>query len=102
LGRLKRVLLLALVVPLAAGTARAGEDHDEARDLYRSGAILPLERILAEAARAHPGRVLEVELKSRRGRRVYEVELLDERGDVHELRYDAASGELLDARREGD
>lgn len=94
-------LMLGLFVQLAVQTVvQADEDHDQARRLKESGQVLPLEQIIKAAQREHPGRVIEVELESEDGRHVYEVELLDARGEVWELYFDAASGALI--KREKD
>ncbi len=53
-----------------------------------------------DARRLHPGRVLETELQHRGARRVYEIEILDDRGVVWELVYDAGTGELLRSEQE--
>jgi uncharacterized membrane protein YkoI len=84
-----------------AGTAghvaasRADTDHELARSLVESGAILPLETILSRARTTHPGRVLETELEHRRGRYIYELEILDNKGVVWELKYNAKTGNLI-------
>lgn len=90
-------LLLALTAPSLAG---ADGDHDEARRLQASGAILPLAQILAGIRDQYPGRILEAELDWEDERYVYEIEYLGPEGHVWELSIDAASGELLN--READ
>jgi len=59
------------------------------------GDILPLEQILDNARRHRAGRVLETELENRRGELVYEVEILDSKGVVWEMNFDARNGELI-------
>jgi uncharacterized membrane protein YkoI len=88
-----RLRLPTLLLALAALPALAG-GHDEARELREAGEILPLQQILGHLDPA-AGRVLEVELKRRGDRYIYEVEILNDRGEVWEHRYDARSGELL-------
>jgi len=88
-------VLLLLALPAAAGS-----DHDRARRLYQSGEILPLTAILEQAAKLQPGRVLEVDLERSRGRWLYELEILDDHGQVWELKLDAASGELIERKRD--
>jgi len=57
---------------------------------------LSLEAIAARAFDLHPGETLEVERERKRGRDVYDVEILDAGGDtVWKLRFDAVTGELL-------
>jgi uncharacterized membrane protein YkoI len=97
--------LLALLA-LAASTVTAGpwgpegRDHGEARRLRHAGEILPLERLVDDARRLHPGHVLETELKHRGPRYFYEIEILDDSGVVWELLYDARTGELLETEQE--
>ena len=76
------------------------EDHQQARRLKALGEILPLEQILTAAKAEQSGRVIEVELKNKHGRHVYEVELLNTHGEVWELYFDAATGELIKRERE--
>ena len=87
-------LLAALLLPAAV----AGS-HDQARALREAGEILPLQEILQHLD--PPGqRVLEVELERKGDRYVYEMETVDEAGQVWELYFDARSGELLKRERE--
>ncbi len=88
-GWLAGLLCLACVA-----TARA-DDHERIRELVEAGRILPLERILEQARRRLPGRVLETELETRQGRYVYEIEILDRDGHVRELLFDARTGAFL-------
>lgn len=88
-------LLLVLLPP--AWQASAGDiDHDEALELSNAGVILPLQRLIDSAVQRHPGsRLLEAELDEDDGHYRYEVELLGRDGQVRELEFDAASGQLL-------
>lgn len=70
-------------------------EHDHARRLQREGAILPLEQVVSSAQARHAGELLEVELEHKRGRYVYEVEILDPQGRVWEMRFDAHDGTFL-------
>lgn len=94
-------LTLAAAVVLFQGgaTAVAGEDHDEARDLRHAGDIVPLTELLGRSELLGQ-RVLEAELEREHGRLVYELELLDEAGRVHERYYDAVTGLPLKASGE--
>lgn len=85
---------------LAAGIAAADSDHDTARGLREAGEIMPLETILERVRAVHPGHVLEVELEAEHGRRIYEIEILDQRGIVWEMKLDAATGERLETEKE--
>jgi len=75
-------------------------EQEEARNLQQRGDILSLEQILQNARQHHEGRILEAELERERGVYVYEVELLDEQGQVWEMKLDAISGELIKEEQE--
>lgn len=99
------VLLVAIsVAVLIAGfstiSRASDDDHEAARKLLQSGEILPLETILEKARAIQPGQVLEVEFETKRGRYLYELEILDEAGVVYELKLDARNGELVKRERE--
>ncbi|MES9971641.1 MAG: PepSY domain-containing protein [Candidatus Thiodiazotropha sp.] len=91
--------LLAIAVVLS-GLSLAEEGYEEARRLTESGAILSLEEIMPLIQGQQPGRILELELERERGRYLYELELLDERGAVWEFKIDAATGEILERELE--
>lgn len=93
--------LTVLIAASLPAFALAGETHLEARRLVEAGMIRPLDEVMTEISKQHPGRILEVELERRReAGYIYEIELLDEEGNVWELEVDAASGELLNTEPE--
>ncbi|WP_353085041.1 PepSY domain-containing protein [Stenotrophomonas sp.] len=65
--------------------------QDSVRQAVRQGRFVPLERVVADALRRYPGKLIEVELDDGK----YEVEILGPDGVVMELDYDAATGRLL-------
>ncbi len=93
-----------LAAPAWADDARPMDEEMEralqrARELSARGEILPLDAILHRAGVGR-GRLLEVEMKERRGRVFYELELLDEGGRVREIEVDAKSGRIVREERE--
>ena len=74
-------------------SAIADDGSRRAREGVRSGQLVPLERLLEQARREHPGDVLEVELDDGE----YEIEILRDDGRVVELTFDARSGRLLES-----
>lgn len=96
---LRSALFLALytLVPAQAG------EHDAVRRAVEAGEIRPLAEILATVQARHPGRILDVEIdRTRDGRRVYDIELLDADGRKLEISVDAATGAVLDPRSDDD
>lgn len=101
---------LSLVLLLAGAACDRGGDSDDDRGSERAetrpagsipGApILPLNRILAIAAKAAPGEVVRIELESDHGREIYKLRVLTERGRMIELEIDAASGAILEQEAE--
>jgi uncharacterized membrane protein YkoI len=88
------------VGPTTPETVYSTEEFDKVRRLRQSGDILSLEAILARARGNHGGRVLEIELETVGERYVYEVQLVDDKGQIQELWFDAMTGELIMAPRE--
>lgn len=91
---LQTVLLLIFLV---GPNAWADKDYEHARELVKSGEILPLEQLLQQFTNGKSSqlRLLEAELKRKKGRLVYELELVDEQGVVRELLFDAKTGAAL-------
>jgi len=72
----------------------ASDEHDEVRELRTRGDILPLAEILGRPELAGK-RVLEAELERKKGRMVYELEMLESDGQVSKGLFDATTGEAL-------
>lgn len=94
--------ILLLFLALAAGTispatvlADRRSDADAVKEWVREGRVLPLEELLARHRDRIPGRLLDLELEREHGRIVYELEVVDEQGRVHEIYLDAETGEWL-------
>ncbi len=95
--KMMRVALVALAALPVAGAGAS--DHGRARELRERGEIVPLERLIEQAQKAHEGRLIEAELEREGGRYVYELEVVDREGNVWELRYDAETGEPIERAR---
>jgi hypothetical protein len=78
----------------------ATREFDSVRQLQEQGDILPLRAILARARGHRPGRVLDTHLESERDSYVYAIELVDDGGQVWELKLDASTAELLEDHQE--
>jgi uncharacterized membrane protein YkoI len=89
---------MVLLVMLTMGVAQ--DDHERAKRLKDAGEIIPLEQILATVRQDQLGRLLEVELRDKQGRLIYEVAIVDAQGVVWYLHYDARQGTLLRTQKD--
>lgn len=82
-------------------SAHAGDerDHDRARAALQAGEVMPLQKVLDQVQRSHPGQVLEVELEHEDGRWVYELKLLQIGGRLIRLDVDAKTAQVLRSRQ---
>lgn len=96
--------IAALALSLVPHPAAAAEIYGpaEAKALVKQGAILPMKTIVAKAEKLKTGRLLEAGLRKKHGLYVYDVEILDAGGIVWELKFNAATGELLKIEEEKD
>lgn len=93
-------LILTMIASMSRVFAH-DDDHERARRLHQNGVIVPLERIVAKVRAGYPdSKVLEADLKDKEHRLTYEIEIVDKAGVVHELYFDARSGELLRTKQE--
>ena len=88
-------LAIGMLTLFTSLPALADISQATARKLSASGQILPLETIHREAKTIKAGRVLETELESKHGLYIYEIELLDSKGIVWEIKLDAKTGTLM-------
>jgi uncharacterized membrane protein YkoI len=98
-GRLRQLLLVASTASIVAmfgmSNVTAQDDHVLARKLQESGQILSFEKIAEHARAIKAGEILETELELKKGRHIYEVEILDKAGKVWELKLNAKTGALI-------
>jgi uncharacterized membrane protein YkoI len=89
------ISFIAIGLNMAIPFVGAEEGQVTVRKLQESGQILSLEKITKFANAVKPGEILDTELERKKGRYIYEVELLDTKGQVWELKLDAKTGELI-------
>jgi len=70
-------------------------DQDDAIRLKQAGEILPLETILKTARQHHDGKVIGVELEREHNILIYEIKILDDNGELWEIKVNAKDGRLL-------
>ena len=74
-------------------------NDDDGRGLragVSSGVILPLAAILAQIEPEFGARMINANIKKRRGRVIYEIEMITRKGRVLDLDVDAKTGRILD------
>lgn len=96
----KMIVPATMIATLLTGTGFSEETHQRAKRLKEAGDILPLEKIIERAREKYTGTVLETELEEKKGRMIYEIELLERNGVVREMKFDARTGELLKIKEE--
>jgi uncharacterized membrane protein YkoI len=91
------VVLAAAVGALSVSLALADkDDHVEARELLRSGEIVPLSQVLDVVAQRVPGDVIEVELEREDdGTWEYEVKVLSSTGLVRKVKLNARTAVVI-------
>lgn len=91
-------LYLVLVVGTTSVNAFAGSDinYEQIRQLVKQGKILSLDSILQKYPQLMSGRLLDLEVEFEHGMMMYELEFLQQNGDVIEFKIDAANGEILE------
>ena len=89
-----------IILSVLFSTNIFADDHENARKLVQSGQILPLDTILENLKKRTTGRVLEVEIERKKGRLIYEIEIVDEQGVVNEYVFDASTGVFLNEKVE--
>lgn len=89
------VCAVSLFVVINPMRALADIDQATAKKLSASGQVLPLEKIHEKAKTIKAGKVLESELEHKNGQYVYEIELLDDKGIVWEMKLNAKTGQLI-------
>ena len=83
-------------------TGRAKMDERPGRRRLVAEMVHMRHDIVAKARASYPGELVEAELETRGGRRVYEIDVRSVDGTRYELDFDAHTGELIDTRTEQD
>jgi uncharacterized membrane protein YkoI len=103
--RKNTLLLAACAASIATVTAWAADNTTDGRAVETAAQAretLPMEDIIQRARTAQPGEIRKVELEHKRGRLLYEVDVVAENGVKKELKFDAATGELVSNKDDDD
>lgn len=95
LGGLAVLAAGSLMVVAISSSPAAWAGSSDISEMDMTG-LLPLEKVIDRAKALHPGRILEAEVKMLNKQPAYEVEMLDARGKVWEMHFNARTGELLE------
>lgn len=84
-----------------APVVHAAEDYQQARILAEAGVIQHLDDIIMRARRAGmTGQILDIAFHQNRGRYIYVVDIVDDKGVLHEVIFNATNGAVLDVYEE--
>ena len=86
-------LTVAVVVGLVVAQSTYGDDadQDKARAALESGQIRSLDQVLGVARQKWPGEIVKVELEHDDGDWIYQIKILSDQGERHEVEIDAAT-----------
>ncbi|MBI1218266.1 MAG: peptidase [Rhodobacteraceae bacterium] len=87
------IICLALMAPRLVRAD--SDDQDRAREAVEHHEILPLAGILAAVKRSYGSNVVDIEYEDSDGRKIYEFEIVDDKGQVIEVQVDAATGKVI-------
>lgn len=93
--RFLAVATVFIAVAMAISQAIADDDLELARQLRNTESILPLSQILKEIEASYPGTLLDVNLEYEDLKLIYEIEILDSKHVVQEIKVDATTGKIL-------
>jgi hypothetical protein len=80
------------VPPLQEAPGRLIIDHPAAVEAVQDHRALPLDDVLKSVARTYQGQVIDVQLVRAQTALLYEIKMIDRRGTVSLVYYDAATG----------
>lgn len=85
---------------MATPQVMADDEVEQVRKLRNTDSILPLSQILTKIATTHPGTLLDVELEYEGAKFIYEIEILNAKHIVQEVKVDATTGKILTTERD--
>lgn len=78
-----------------AGTMTEGSQQEAALQAVKSDRALPLDKIIALAKQYTSGEIIDAQLVTVRGFLLYDLKVLDAKGDVGDLYFYAVSGKIV-------
>lgn len=100
---LKNFIAMCIFVILCSQLSIAKSEYaqqSELKTLSDTGEIQPLQTILDKLSKYSIERLLEVELERDNNIYIYEIEYLNDKGIVLEIKVDAVSAEVLEIKEE--
>lgn len=97
-----RTLCAAAVALLLAAAPVLAEEigPGAAKEMLARGEILPLKTIVEKAEKLKSGKLLEANLRKKKGVLIYKLEIVGADGVVWELKFDAKTGALIQVEEE--
>jgi uncharacterized membrane protein YkoI len=97
---MKKYLIASLMVAGLSGGAAVALASSGGESVAPGQPILVMEQAVALAKHHGQGTVIEVELKRKGERDIYEAKVADQRGGVREIKIDARTAVLLESQRD--
>lgn len=96
----KYALNIIMLMIVSSHSSFADTDYNRAKQLLDAGEILSLEQILEKISTQTSGHILEVELKTKKQQVLYEIDIVDSKGLVWELKVNAKTGEVIERKQD--
>ena len=98
------LLFLALAGGMINSISLYADNRDDLSEqvlqLVKEGKVLPLETLMEKYKNRLQGRLLDVEVEQKKGRIIYELEIMRDDSIVYEIKIDAQTGEWLEEEAE--
>jgi len=89
---------IIFVILVSTQNSFADTDYVQAKNLLDTGSILTLTKVVKKIIVKHPGYIVEAELKTKNNIFIFEIDILDSKGQVWELKVDAKTAEVLEKK----
>lgn len=96
----KKLIAAATLAGLTALSTGLSLASSEDKEILAQGGMITKEQAIEKALAEYPGKVKKAYMETKRGRKVWEVQVRAEDGEEWELYYDAETGELVKAERD--
>lgn len=100
MNHIQKLITAATLAGLTALSAGLGLARSEEKETLPQAGMITKEQAIDKALAEHPGKVEKAYMETKRGRKVWEVQVRGQDGKEWELYYDAETGELAKAEHD--